>query len=121
MGTRRGLRLDLAIPGGAAICEAVATFEGCWGVQHSDALRGLRLDIAIPGGGAICETVATFEGCWGSQHSGYLPQIHSGPRHPGGLQSVQLSPLSRAAGEASIVGTCRRFRLDLAILGGCDL
>ena len=37
-------------PWGAAICETVATFEGCWGVQRSDVLRRFRLDLAIPEG-----------------------------------------------------------------------
>ena len=36
-------------PWGAAICEAVGTFEGCWGAQHSEVIRGLRLDLTIPG------------------------------------------------------------------------
>ena len=36
-------------PPGAAICETDATFEGCWGVQRSEAPPRFRLDLAIPG------------------------------------------------------------------------
>ena len=36
---------------GAANCETVATFEGCWRVQRGDVLRRLILNLAMPGGG----------------------------------------------------------------------
>eukprot|EP00959_Pyramimonas_sp_CCMP1952_P052548 1098589-Pyramimonas_sp.AAC.1 len=38
------------MPGGAAICETVATCEGCWWVLGSGAPRGPERDLAVPGG-----------------------------------------------------------------------
>eukprot|EP00959_Pyramimonas_sp_CCMP1952_P288308 6028965-Pyramimonas_sp.AAC.1 len=37
-------------PWWVAICETVATFEACCGVQHSDVLRKIKWDLAIPSG-----------------------------------------------------------------------
>eukprot|EP00959_Pyramimonas_sp_CCMP1952_P312087 6532001-Pyramimonas_sp.AAC.1 len=52
-------------PWGAAICETVATFGGCWGGQHSLHSRRIEMGPRHPWGVAICETVATVEGCRG--------------------------------------------------------
>ena len=120
-GPRRGFKLDLATPGGAAICAPVDTFEACWGVSAQWVTPRIQIRPRHPWGAAICATVATFEAYWGVQHSGEPPQIQIRPRHPWGLRSAKLSPLSRAAGGASIVGTRRRLRLDLAIPGGAAI
>eukprot|EP00959_Pyramimonas_sp_CCMP1952_P134828 2821473-Pyramimonas_sp.AAC.1 len=41
---------DFAILGGAAKCEIVITFEGCWGSPHSGAPSRPKKNLAIPGG-----------------------------------------------------------------------
>ena len=76
MGNRRGFKLDLAIPGGgAAICETVANFEACWGVQHSAERRGLKLDLAILGGLRSAKLWPLSRAAGGGQHNGHSPQI----------------------------------------------
>ena len=56
MGALPRFRLDLAIPGGPAICESVATFEGCWEGQQ----RGYSWPSLGAGGVTDC-----FPGlCW---------------------------------------------------------
>ena len=107
MGPRRGFKLDLAIPGGAAICETVATFEGCWGVQHSGVLSRFRLYLTIPGA-AICETVASFEGCWGASIVGYLPQTQIRPRHPCGAAICETITAFVGPWEVQRSGVLRR-------------
>ena len=49
---------------------AFATFEGCWGVQHSDVLRGFRLDLAIPGGLRSAKLSALSKAAGGSSGVG---------------------------------------------------
>ena len=51
-------------PWGAVICETVATFEGCWRAQWSEAPPRIQIRTRQPWAAAICETAATFEGFW---------------------------------------------------------
>eukprot|EP00959_Pyramimonas_sp_CCMP1952_P388372 8138201-Pyramimonas_sp.AAC.1 len=57
-------RLNLAILGGAAQCENVATanFKGCWGVQRSEAPPQMQIRPHHHWGAANYDIVAMLEG-----------------------------------------------------------
>jgi len=121
MTPRRKLTLDLAIPGGAANCKAVATFEGCWGIQRSDAAPQIQIEPRRPWGAANCETVATFKGCWEIHQNDAPPQTQIRARQPGGLRTTKRLPLSKSAGGSTEVTPRHRLRLGFAIPGGWEL
>eukprot|EP00959_Pyramimonas_sp_CCMP1952_P282070 5895677-Pyramimonas_sp.AAC.1 len=69
VGTHRGLKWNLAIPGGLRYVKLSQLSKLAGGAQRSGYTPRTQIRPRHPCGAAICETVATLEDCWGAQHS----------------------------------------------------